>query len=74
MRLSVAGAVVGEFIQADKGLDYLIVVSTSFWKAPLAFAAMGMLSLMGIVLFDPVALGERVAFPWHIAECRRAPA
>ena len=66
--LSVVGAVVGEFVQADKGLGYLIVVSTSFWKTPLAFAAMGILSLMGIVLFGLVALVERVAFPWHAAE------
>jgi NitT/TauT family transport system permease protein len=65
--LSVVGAVVGEFVQADKGLGYLIVVSTSFWKTPLAFAAMGILSLMGIVLFALVALVERVVFPWHTA-------
>src|SRR6266540_3732389 len=64
----VVGAVVGEFVQADKGLGYLIVVSTSFWKTPLAFAAMGILSLMGIVLFGLVALVERVVFPWHAAE------
>ncbi len=61
--LSVVGAIVGEFVQADKGLGDLIVVSTSFWKTPLAFAAMGILSLMGIVLFGLVALVERVVFP-----------
>ena len=66
--LSVVGAVVGEFVQADKGLGYLIVVSTSFWKTSLAFAAMVILSLMGIALFALVALVERVAFPWHAAE------
>jgi NitT/TauT family transport system permease protein len=66
--LSVVGAVVGEFVQADKGLGYLIVVSTSFWKTALAFAAMGILSIMGIVLFAAVALIERVCFPWHSAE------
>jgi NitT/TauT family transport system permease protein len=63
--LSVVGAVVGEFVQADKGLGYLIVVATSYWKTPLAFAAMALLSAMGIVLFAIVALIERVCFPWH---------
>jgi NitT/TauT family transport system permease protein len=63
--LSVVGAVVGEFVQADKGLGYLIVVSTSFWKTALAFAAMVILSLMGIVLFALVAVIEKVCFPWH---------
>jgi NitT/TauT family transport system permease protein len=63
--LSVVGAVVGEFVQADKGLGYLIVVATSYWKTPLAFAAMVLLSAMGIALFAVVALIERVCFPWH---------
>jgi NitT/TauT family transport system permease protein len=66
--LSVVGAVVGEFVQADKGLGYLIVVSTSFWKTALAFSAMVILSVMGIVLFALVALVEKVCFPWHAAE------
>jgi NitT/TauT family transport system permease protein len=63
--LSVVGAVVGEFVQADRGLGYLIVVATSYWKTPLAFAAMVLLSAMGIALFALVALVERVCFPWH---------
>lgn len=63
--LSVVGAVVGEFVQADKGLGYLIVVATSYWKTPLAFAAMALLSAMGIALFALVALIERYCFPWH---------
>lgn len=66
--LSVVGAVVGEFVQADKGLGYLIVVSTAYWKTGLAFAAMAILSLMGIVLFGLVVLAERLCFPWHAPE------
>jgi NitT/TauT family transport system permease protein len=66
--LSVVGAVVGEFVQADKGLGYLIVASTAYWKTGLAFAAMAILSLMGIVLFGLVALAEKLCFPWHSTE------
>jgi NitT/TauT family transport system permease protein len=66
--LSVVGAVVGEFVQADKGLGYLIVVSTSFFRTALAFAAMAILSLMGIALFALVALIERGAFQWYSTE------
>ncbi len=66
--LSVVGAVVGEFVQADKGLGYLIVVSTSYWKTGLAFAAMVILSLMGIVLFGLIVLAEKLCFPWHSTE------
>lgn len=63
--LSVVGAVVGEFVQADKGLGYLIVVSTTYWRTGLAFAALVLLSIMGVALFAVVALVERWCFPWY---------
>ena len=47
-----------------RGKPSTIVAAT----VPLAFAAMVILSLMGIVLFALGALVERVAFPWHAAE------
>lgn len=62
--LAVVGAVVGEFVAADRGLGYLITTSTAFFKTPLAFGAMILLSLMGIVLFQAVVVIERVFFPW----------
>lgn len=62
--LCVVGAVVAEFVNADKGLGYLIVTSTAFFKVPLAFGAVIMLSLMGIVLFQLVVMLERWLFPW----------
>ena len=45
--LSVVGAVVGEFVNADKGLGYLIVTSTAFFQVPLAWGALVLLSLLG---------------------------
>lgn len=62
--LSVVGAVVAEFVNADQGLGYLIVTSTAFFKVPLAWGALILLSLMGIVLFQLVVVAERVFFPW----------
>ena len=64
MTLSVVGAVVGEFVNADAGLGYLIITSTAFFQTPLAFGALIILSLMGIVLFQIVAWIERGFFPW----------
>ena len=64
--LSVVGAVVGEFVQADRGLGYLIVTSTAFFRVPLAWGALVLLSLMGIVLFQAVVIVERVFFPWAV--------
>lgn len=62
--LSVVGAVVAEFVNADRGLGYLIVTSTAFFKVPLAWGALVLLSLLGIVLFQAVVIAERVFFPW----------
>jgi NitT/TauT family transport system permease protein len=62
--LSVVGAVVGEFVNADRGLGYLIVTSTAFFKVPLAWGALLLLSLLGIVLFQAVVIIEQVLFPW----------
>jgi NitT/TauT family transport system permease protein len=64
--LSVVGAVVGEFVNADKGLGYLIVTSTAFFQVPLAWGALVLLSLMGIILFQAVVIVEQVFFPWAV--------
>ena len=62
--LCVVGAVVGEFVAANRGLGYLITSSTAFFKTPVAFGAMILLSIMGIVLFQMLVIVERVFFPW----------
>jgi len=66
--LSVVGAVVGEFVQADKGLGYLIVVSMTYFRTALAFSAMVLLSITGVALFALVGVVERVFFYWYSAE------
>lgn len=62
--LAVVGAVVAEFVNADAGLGYFIITATAFFQTPLAFSALIILSLMGIVLFQLVAWIERRFFPW----------
>lgn len=65
--LSVVGAVVGEFVNADQGLGYLIISATAFFRTPVAFGALILLSVMGVVLFQAVVIIERVLFPWSAA-------
>ena len=65
--LAVVGAVVGEFVNADKGLGYLIITATAFFRVPVAFGALILLSVMGVVLFQIVVIIERVFFPWSAA-------
>lgn len=62
--LSVVGAVVAEFVGAEAGLGYLIQTSMAFFRTPLAFAAVVVLALMGMILFVLVGLVERWLFPW----------
>jgi NitT/TauT family transport system permease protein len=64
--LSVVGAVVAEFVNADKGLGYLIVTSTAFFQVPLAWGALVLLSLLGIILFQALVIVEQVFFPWAV--------
>jgi NitT/TauT family transport system permease protein len=66
--LSVIGAVVGEFVGSDKGLGYVILSATSYWKTELAFSSMILLSVMAILLFGAVSLVERLVCPWLAAE------
>ena len=68
--LSVIGAVVAEFVTANAGLGYLITQSTAFFNVPLAFGAVILLAIMGIVLFGCVVLAERILFPWSVSADR----
>ncbi len=69
--LAVVGAVVAEFVNADQGLGYLIATSTAFFKVPLAWAALIILALLGIILFQAITLIEAIAFPWSASEHNR---
>ena len=63
--LAVIGAVIGEFIGGDTGLGQRILVASGNQRTDLAFAAILMLSLLGIVLFTLVALAEKLLCPWY---------
>jgi NitT/TauT family transport system permease protein len=64
---AVVGATVGEFIAAERGLGYLQLIAQVRLDTPLLFAAVVVLSLMGVLLFQVVALIERIAIPWNRA-------
>jgi NitT/TauT family transport system permease protein len=64
--LAVAGAVVGEFVGADKGLGYLLLVTNSNMETALMFATIVALTIIGLVFFYAVELLERFLIPWHV--------
>jgi NitT/TauT family transport system permease protein len=51
-------------VGSENGLGYLILVSTSQSRTPLAFGSLVLLTLMSIVLYYGIALIERIAVPW----------
>ena len=63
--LAVTGAVVGEFVGADQGLGYVLLLASGNLNAPLLFAVLILMSVIGIVLFLLVELLERLVIPWH---------
>ncbi|MGE0718148.1 MAG: ABC transporter permease [Alphaproteobacteria bacterium] len=65
--LAVSGAVVAEFVGADRGLGYLIMVAAGKMQTELVFAAVVLLAAIGIGLFYLIMLAERLALPWHVS-------
>ncbi|MGX1100306.1 ABC transporter permease [Amorphus sp. MBR-141] len=61
---AIIGAVIGEFVAAQEGLGYLILMSTSQSQTPLAFAAIIVLTLMGVVLFGAIEAAQRRVVGW----------
>ena len=72
--LSVVGAVIGEFVGADRGLGYMILIAASQLKTDLAFVCIGLLAILGMSLFGCIALLERLFLPWYVPEEREVRA
>lgn len=62
---AVIGAVIGEFVAAQEGLGYMILMSTAQSQTPLAFAAIILLTVISIVLFYAIEILERAVVDWR---------
>ncbi len=65
---AVIGEIVAEFISGNTGLGYVIMVANSEMNVAMSFAALIVLSVMGLVLFGLMELLERVVVPWGAEE------
>jgi NitT/TauT family transport system permease protein len=63
--LAVIGAVIGEFVSADKGLGYLVQQASSVLNTKQLYASLVCLALVGIILFTAVRVIEWWAMPWR---------
>jgi NitT/TauT family transport system permease protein len=61
---SVIGAIVGEFAGASRGLGYMIQFASTQLDTPLIFAALLVVSVLGLAFYYVVELAERVLIPW----------
>jgi NitT/TauT family transport system permease protein len=58
--LSVIGAVVGEFVAADRGLGFLINLARGMFDTPLMFVALLTLMVVALLLYGMVTILERL--------------
>jgi NitT/TauT family transport system permease protein len=65
--LSVIGAVVGEFVGADRGLGFLVKQGQGIYDTPLMFVAVLSLVVIAMSLYGLVALIERSLLAWKQA-------
>lgn len=63
--LAVTGAVVGEFVGANQGLGYVILQANGSLDTAMLFAALILMSILGIVLFMIIEIAEKMLIPWH---------
>ncbi|HEX6705541.1 MAG TPA: ABC transporter permease [Albitalea sp.] len=66
--LAVVGAVVGEFVGSNAGIGYVLQKANGTFDLPLMFAALVILSMVGVLLFLVIELIERWLLPWHASQ------
>ena len=65
--LAVVGAIVGEFVSADKGLGYLVLVANGELNTRLVFACVFMLTVLGMIFYFLMEAVERLVVRWHVS-------
>jgi NitT/TauT family transport system permease protein len=70
--LATVGAIVGEFIGANEGLGYVLIVATGNLDAPLVFAALVLISVLAVIFYAAVELVEDFFIWWHVSKRRQS--
>jgi len=63
--LSVVGATIGEWVGAHRGLGYLMLQSNALLRVDVVFAAILMLTALGLLLFGGLRIIERRVLRWR---------
>ena len=65
--LAIVGAIVGEFVGANRGIGYLILVSSYHLETVRMFAALVMSALAGIILYVVISYLDRKLVFWEVS-------
>jgi len=68
--LAATAAVVAEFVASDRGLGYLLLEYNGNLDTAMSFAAIFVLTALGLALYGVVEFAERLAIPWHVSRRR----
>jgi len=68
--LSVVGATIGEWVGARRGIGFLMLEANARLRVDLVFAAILMLTLVGLLLYAGLRIIERRALRWRDPETR----
>jgi NitT/TauT family transport system permease protein len=63
--LAIVGAIVGEFVGANKGLGYVVLVSSYHMDTPIMFSAIAASAACGLVLFWTIGWFEKKFIFWQ---------
>lgn len=72
MSLALVGAIVGEFVTSQRGLGYVILTAQGSFDTTRVFAAIVILSVLGLLLMSLIDVAERFALPWRRVMMRGA--
>ena len=64
--MATIGAVIGEWVGAQKGLGYLMIQSNARLQVDLVFAAILWLTIMGVLMWYLAAFFEKKIIKWKL--------
>lgn len=67
MTLATVGAIVGEFVGANRGLGYLLLYANGSMDTVLLFSALIVLSVLALMLYGVLSLLEKAMVRWHVS-------
>ncbi len=67
---SILGAVVSEWMGADRGLGILLIRSTKSYLTDRVFATIGVITILSIMAVLLVEIIARISIPWHFNKLR----